>query len=254
MSNRWRFLELLVPTLVVATLWFLSLRSTIFYVPTGPDVVGAFSDAWLFDRIGSDLVPSFLRLVAGLAIGVSLGVVVGFVFGLSPRVAAAYHPVVEFARSVPAPAVLPVLVLMFGIGTVSQVALIAFGTLWPVLISTKDGVRSVDPLLVETSRSFGVSRATTVRSVIAPAATPQIVAGLRTALSLGIILMVISEMVGSSNGVGYFVIQSQRQFDMPGMWAGIVILGLIGYLLNLAFGLVERRVLAWHHGARAVAS
>ena len=75
-------------------------------------------------------------------------------------------------------------------------------------------------------------------------------AGIRTALSLGIILMVISEMIGSTNGLGYVVIQAQRSFAMPDMWAGIVLLGLLGYLLNALFGLVERRLLAWHRGAR----
>ena len=86
-----------------------------------------------------------------------------------------------------------------------------------------------------------------------PAASPQIFAGMRTSLSLALILMVISEMVASTNGIGFFVLQSQRSFAIPEMWAGILLLGLLGYALNLIFMLVERRVLAWHRGARASA-
>jgi ABC-type nitrate/sulfonate/bicarbonate transport system permease component len=89
--------------------------------------------------------------------------------------------------------------------------------------------------------------------IVLPAASPQIFAGMRTSLSLALILMVISEMVASTNGIGFFVLQSQRSFAIPEMWAGILLLGLLGYALNLIFMLVERRVLAWHRGARASA-
>jgi ABC-type nitrate/sulfonate/bicarbonate transport system permease component len=85
---------------------------------------------------------------------------------------------------------------------------------------------------------------------VLPAAGPQIFAGMRTSLSLAVILMVISEMVASTNGIGFFVLQSQRSFAIPEMWSGILLLGILGYLLNLAFALVERRVLDWHRGAR----
>jgi ABC-type nitrate/sulfonate/bicarbonate transport system permease component len=89
--------------------------------------------------------------------------------------------------------------------------------------------------------------------VMLPAASPQIFAGMRTSLSLALILMVISEMVASTNGIGYFVLQSQRTFAIPEMWSGILLLGILGYTLNGAFVLIERRVLRWHRGARASA-
>jgi ABC-type nitrate/sulfonate/bicarbonate transport system permease component len=88
---------------------------------------------------------------------------------------------------------------------------------------------------------------------VLPAAAPQIFAGMRTSLSLALILMVISEMVASTNGIGYFVLQAQRRFNMPEMWSGIFVLGILGYALNAGFVLVERRVLRWHRGARASA-
>ena len=131
--------------------------------------------------------------------------------------------------------------------------LIAFVCVWPVLLNTIDGVTGIDPTLRETARVYGVSGRDRLLRIVLPAASPQIFAGMRTSLSLALILMVISEMVASTNGIGFFVLQSQRSFAIPEMWSGILLLGLLGYALNLIFVLVERRVLAWHRGARASA-
>ena len=116
-----------------------------------------------------------------------------------------------------------------------------------------DGVTGIDPTMRETARSYGVSGRDRLWRIVLPAASPQIFAGMRTSLSLALILLVISEMVASTNGIGFFVLQSQRSFAIPEMWAGILLLGLLGYALNLIFLLAERRVLAWHRGARASA-
>jgi ABC-type nitrate/sulfonate/bicarbonate transport system permease component len=116
-----------------------------------------------------------------------------------------------------------------------------------------DGISGVDATLLDTSRVYRVSAWDRVVRVMLPAAAPQIFAGLRTSLSLALILMVISEMVASTNGIGYFVLQSQRTFAIPEMWSGILLLGILGYLLNLLFVIVERRVLRWHRGARSSA-
>jgi ABC-type nitrate/sulfonate/bicarbonate transport system permease component len=162
-------------------------------------------------------------------------------------------PIVEFLRSIPPPALLPFAILVFGTGTDMKVFIIAFVCLWPILLNTIDGVTGVDPTLRETTRVYGVSTIDRIRLVVMPAAAPQIFAGMRTSLSLALILMVISEMVASTNGIGYFVLQAQRSFNMPEMWSGIFVLGILGYGLNAGFVLVERRVLRWHRGARASA-
>jgi ABC-type nitrate/sulfonate/bicarbonate transport system permease component len=114
-------------------------------------------------------------------------------------------------------------------------------------------VAGVDPTLRETARVYDIGPVDRVLRVTLPAAAPQIFAGMRTALSLALILMVISEMVASTNGIGYFVLQAQRSFAIPEMWSGILLLGILGYVLNAIFLLVERRVLRWHRGARASA-
>ncbi|MFE2483047.1 ABC transporter permease [Streptomyces mirabilis] len=176
-------------------------------------------------------------------------------YGLGPwaRVRRAVcEPVLEFLRAVPPPVLVPVIMLFAGIGDTMKIAVIASGCVWPILLNTVEGVRAVDSVMAETARSYGVTGVARLRSVVLRAASPQIFAGLRQTLSIGIILMVISEMFAASNGLGFTVVQFQRSFAIPDMWTGILVLGLLGFLLSVVFQLVERRVLGWYHGLRAV--
>jgi ABC-type nitrate/sulfonate/bicarbonate transport system permease component len=121
---------------------------------------------------------------------------------------------------------------------------------WPILLNTVEGVRAVDSVLIDTARSYGISGLARLRRLILPSAGPQIATGMRQALSIAIILMVISEMFAASNGLGFTIVQFQRSFAIPEMWSGIILLGLIGFVLSELFRLAERRVLAWYHGQR----
>jgi ABC-type nitrate/sulfonate/bicarbonate transport system permease component len=244
-------LEIAVPIalLVVWALW--SSGSETYYFPPLTDILRTFADTWLFERVGSDVVPSLVRLGLGYLIACAVAVGVGLALGLSPRLRRATSPIVEFLRAIPPPALLPFGILVLGVGTSMKVFIIAFVCLWPVLLNTVDGVAGVDPTLRETARVYGIGRRDRLLRLTLPAAAPQIFAGMRTSLSLALILMVISEMVASTNGIGFFVLQSQRSFAIPEMWSGILLLGILGYVLNLVFMLIERRVLAWHRGARA---
>ena len=132
-----------------------------------------------------------------------------------------------------------------------KVFVIVAGCVWPILLNTIDGVRGVEPTMLEMSRSYGVSRLRSWGQVLLPAALPQIFSGLRAALSIALILMVISEMVASTNGIGFFVLNAQRTFAIPEMWSGIILLGVLGYSLNGLLVLVERRILRWHRGFRS---
>ena len=246
-------LEITVPLLVLVIWGLLSAGSESFYFPPLTSILSTFADIWLFERIGSDVVPSLARMGLGYGTAVLIAVVVGVSLGLMRRGRLVAGPIVEFLRSIPPPALLPFAILVFGTGTEMKVFIIAFVCLWPILLNTIDGVTGVDPTLRETTRVYGVSSIDRIRLVVMPAAAPRIFAGMRTSLSLALILMVISEMVASTNGIGYFVLQAQRRFNMPEMWSGIFVLGILGYALNAGFVLVERRVLRWHRGARASA-
>jgi len=181
---------------------------------------------------------------------VVVAVLVGIPLGLSRTARRAASPIVEFLRAIPPPALLPPAIVVIGVGNAMKVLIIAFVCLWPVLLNTIDGITGIDPTLNDTARVYGVRGADRLRRIVLPAAAPQIFAGMRTSLSLAVILIVISEMVASTYGIGFFVLQSQRSFAIAEMWSGILVLGILGYLLNLLFALAEGRVLAWHRGAR----
>ena len=246
-------LEVTVPILVLVIWGLASAHSKTYYFPPLTKILSTFRHTWLFSRVGSDVVPSLERVAAGYAIAVALAIVIGLLLGLSPRARRAGAPIIEFLRAIPPPALLPFAILVIGVGTSMKVFIIAFVCLWPVLLNTIDGVTGVDPTLRETTQVYGISPPDRIWRVMLPAASPQIFAGMRTSLSLALILMVISEMVASTNGIGYFVLQSQRSFAIPEMWSGILLLGILGYTLNGLFILIERRVLRWHRGARASA-
>lgn len=246
-------LEIWLPVVAILAWWITSANSTSVYFPPLSHIVQAFRDNWLFARVGSDVLPSMIRFLAGTAIGVAAGIGFGVVIGLSPRLRQAVNPFIDFFRSLPKPALLPVAIVALGVGDSMKIFIIAFGTIWPVLLNTIDGVRGVDEMLIDFSRVYGLTRRQRITNVILPSASPQIFVGARLALSIGLILMVVSEMVASTSGLGYFVLLSQQTFSIPNMWAGIILLGIIGYLTNLVFLVVERRVLAWHAGWRATA-
>jgi ABC-type nitrate/sulfonate/bicarbonate transport system permease component len=246
-------LEITVPIGLLA-LWALwSASSDSFYYPPLTEILSTFEETWLFERLGSDVLPSLERLALGYVLAVVAAVAIGIPLGMSRVARAATSPLVEFLRAIPPPALLPFSIVVLGVGNAGKVFLIAFVCLWPVLLNTIDGITGIDLTLKETARVYGIRGGQRLWRIILPAAAPQIFAGMRTSLSLALILMVISEMVASTNGIGFFVLQSQRSFAIPEMWSGIVLLGLLGYLLNVAFLLVERRVLAWHRGAKASA-
>ena len=246
-------LEVTVPVLVLVVWGLWSAGSETYYYPPLTEILSTFADTWLFERVGSDVVPSLVRMGAGFGIAVVVAIGAGLLLGLSPRSRRAAAPIVEFLRAIPPPALLPFAILVIGVGDSMKVFIIAFVCVWPILLNTIDGVMGVDPTLKDTTRVYGISGRERLWRVMLPAASPQIFAGMRTSLSLALILMVISEMVASTNGIGYFVLQSQRTFAIPEMWSGILLLGILGYALNGAFVLIERRVLRWHRGARASA-
>ncbi|KFG07917.1 MULTISPECIES: ABC transporter permease [Streptomyces] len=240
-----------LPLVLVTVWWFASAGSTDVFWPPLRTILTTFPDVWTAERVRADVLPSLLRLSAGYAVAAVAGVALGTVVGLHRRVRSVCEPVLEFLRAVPPPVLVPVIMLFAGIGDTMRIAVIASGCVWPVLLNTVEGVRAVDSVLTDTARSYGITGAARLRHVVLRSASPQIFAGLRQALSIGIILMVISEMTAAGDGLGHTVVQFQRGFAIPDMWTGILVLGLLGFLLSVVFRLVERRVLGWYHGLRA---
>lgn len=247
------FFLLALPALLFVVWWFASAGSTDVFWPPLRTILQTFPDVWTGDRLKDDVLPSVARLAGGYAVAAVVGVAIGTVIGSYRRVRAVCEPVLEFLRAVPPPVLVPVIMLFAGIGDTMKIVVIASGCVWPILLNTVEGVRAVDSVMTETARSYGITGVARLKGVVLRSASPQIFAGLRQALSIGIILMVISEMFAASDGLGFTIVQFQRSFAIPDMWTGILVLGLLGFLLSVVFQLVERRVLGWYHGLRASA-
>ena len=250
--------EAWLPVALFVAWWVASDSSQSLYFPSLQTIVEAFGRTWLPAGITEHVLPSLGNLAAGFAIASALGVGLGLVLGLVRRLGAALSPILEFMRAVPAVALLPLGLLLLGIGSSMKIALIAYAAFWPILLTTVDGVRGIDATVQDVARSYRVPLRLRLTSVVLPGAAPQIMTGMRTSLSIGITVIVFSEMAGSTEGIGYAILQAQRGFRIAEMWAGMLALGIIGYLLNIAFRGLEHRVLRWnramHHTMLAARS
>jgi ABC-type nitrate/sulfonate/bicarbonate transport system permease component len=245
---------------LVAVAWELGTRAAQeSYFPPPSQILPALRRLWfdgprghLFvnDRAVDDFSASLGHLFGGWLLACGSGVIIGVVIGRSAATREVLDPVLEFLRAVPTPTLVPFFIVLFQLTATMQIMTIAFGIVWPVILNTADGVRAVDPLQIDTARVFGIGPVGRMFTVILPSAMPKIFAGLRVSLGFAIVLMVIAELVGSTSGLGAQLINAEHSFELPTLWAVIVVLGLLGFLFNGALLLVERHFLAWHTGAR----
>lgn len=255
-----RYLFRLLVLAAAAALWEVWARTqqSSFFPPPSA-ILARLYDLWfsgpaahLFltpDATGN-LLPSLGRILAGLAIAVAAGGTAGLALGRSAALTGYLDPLLQFARALPAVTLVPVFIAIFALGTPMEVATIAFGTVWPVLLNTADGARSLDLVQVETVRAFRLPGWQRLTRLIIPAALPKFFAGLRLSVSLSLILMVFAELAGSSNGLGYEMNNAENSFNMTTLWAAVVLIAILGNLLNAAELAAEHKLLAWHRGAR----
>lgn len=217
-------------------------------VPPLSRILAIFYDLALTGQIPLQILASMKRAAVGYCLAAAVFIPLGIAMGLWRRVYDLFEVIVEMLRPIPPPVVIPVALLFFGLEDAMKIFVIFFSCAWPILLNTLDGVRSVDPILRHTARTFGLPYWKTIWQVVLPASAPQIMTGLRVSLPITLILVVISEMVGSTDGIGYFVLDAQRRFKVAQMYAGMLALALLGFTLNLVFEWVYRVLLAWHVG------
>lgn len=245
-------LQLLLPVALIGAWWWTSRGSSSFFWPPLTTILSSIRSDWLFDQFMTDLVPSLARFTAGYLLAAAVGIAAGALIGLMPRLRRATTPVTEFVRAIPPPLLLPFAIVTLGIGNLSKVVVIALGAVWPILLNTVDGIRGVDQLTVDMARSFGLNRWQRLTRVVLPGASPKIAVGMRTGLAVALILMIISEMVGSTNGLGFRVLDAQRSFDSAGTYGGVIVIGVVGLIVNAGFLIVESRVMWWYRGSRGL--
>lgn len=239
-----------MPVLLICLWWFVP-RGTSVYFPSLRVVLDDLGDKWVWHLAGEALVPSLEVVGLGFAIAVVGGIILGLALRLVPYAYELSIPVVSFFRGLPAIALIPPLLLIFGLGGTFKVGIVVLGAIQPVLLNTLNGLHSVDRVQIDTADAYRVRGWRRVLFVLLPGASPQIVAGCRTALQVSILLMVASEIIGSTEGIGFVLVSAQQDFDGPGMWAAMLVLGVIGVVLNVLFIFAQRFVLGWYLGMRA---
>jgi len=217
-------------------------------VPPVSRIFAAFGSLVASGDIPEQIAASMRRAAAGYFLAAAVFIPLGIMMALFDGLRRACEVVIEILRPIPPPVVIPVALLIFGLEDAMKIFVIFFSCAWPILLNTADGVKGIDRLLIQTGRTFGLSQGKVIRHIVLPSCLPQIMTGLRISLPITLILVVISEMVGSTDGIGYFVLDSQRRFKVTQMYAGMLALALLGYTLNALFNLVHRKLLAWHWG------
>jgi NitT/TauT family transport system permease protein len=216
-------------------------------LPKPSDVFETFRELYASGLLFKHLGPSLSRLFVGAALGASVGISVGVLIGLSSYIRSGMVPLVAAIFPIPKIALLPLFVIWFGIGEGSKYALIAFGTFTPTVVATYGAVDNVDRTLIRMGQSFGLSWWSIVRKIVLPGAMPGILSGLRISLAIAIILLVAAEMLGAEYGIGAYILEAGSLYDLERLFAGVVILSLLGVGLSTTIGWIERRLLNWRY-------
>lgn len=246
--------SLWLPVLLVAIWWFVTANSSSPFFPPLGDILVETWNQWVVLGAWTNAVVSLRNLFIGYLFGVLIGIVGGSLLWRLRYLRVAANPIIYFLYVLPAPALLPAMIAIFGIGDMRQIALIALGSIWPTLLNSLDGMRGIDTVKFDTARGLRLGGWRTYTRLVLPGASPQIAAGMRASLTVGIVLMVVSEMVAANSGIGFFILQAQAEFAIKKMWTGILVLALIGTALNYLFVFAERRVLRWYYRSRALGS
>ncbi|MDV7141968.1 ABC transporter permease [Tropicimonas sp. TH_r6] len=214
-------------------------------LPRPSDVVATFGELWTSGMLFKHLVPSLTRLAVGASLGVAVGVSTGILIGLFSYIRSGLVPLVAALFPIPKIALLPLFVIWFGIDEGSKYALIAFGTFTPTVVATYGAVDNVDRTLIRMGQSFGMGWFSIVRKIVLPGAMPGILSGLRISLAIAIILLVAAEMLGAEYGIGAYILEAGSLYDLERLFAGVVILSLLGVVVSTVIGAIEKRLLSW---------
>ncbi|MEM5452777.1 MULTISPECIES: ABC transporter permease subunit [Paraburkholderia] len=215
------------------------------FLPPFSTVLHALFEMAVSGELGANLLASAVRAASGFAIAVALGVPLGLLIGWYRTLGDLLNPLLEIFRNTAPLALLPVFVLVLGMGETSKISMVVYSCIWPVVLNTVSGVRNVDALLIRSARSMGLGPLRLFVKVVLPASVPAVFTGIRVAGAYSILVLIAAEMVGAKAGLGYLVNYSQYTFEIPKMYAGIVTLAVLGLAFNHAVVFVERRLTAW---------
>ncbi|WP_082413362.1 ABC transporter permease [Arthrobacter sp. Edens01] len=243
---RWAFTHFWLVIVAFAAWWFLSAGSTNIFVPPLSRILEVLWRDLMNGVILGHIGYTLTNLALGLSIALIVGILGGILIGERAVVRETSEPIIHFIRSIPQAALVPLVIGAFGIGMGPKVMTIALACVWPILLNTIDGVRAVDATARSMSRVYRIPKTLYFRRVVLSSALPQILAGVRVSLAIGVTVMVVAELFGADRGLGYYILNSSATFKIAESWGGALLVGLIGYLLNLAFLAFESVTLRWY--------
>ncbi|MGW6460710.1 ABC transporter permease [Streptomyces sp. NPDC055078] len=215
------------------------------FLPPFSEVAVAWWDLLRDGQLAEHTRASLGRSLTGFGLAVAIAVPLGLLIGWYRPLADLLGPVLEVFRNTAALALLPVFVLLLGIGETSKVSIVLYACTWPILLNTISAVRGVDPTLLRLARSMDLPAPRIFQKVILPASVPTVFTGIRLAGAVAILVLVAAEMVGAKAGLGYLVNASQFNFAIPEMYAGIITISAIGVAFNQLLVALERRFTSW---------
>ncbi|MEH1031480.1 ABC transporter permease [Micromonospora profundi] len=215
------------------------------FLPPLSEVLVAWWELLRSGQLAEHVGASLTRSLAGLGLAVLTAIPLGLLIGWYRPLAELLSPLLEVFRNTAALALLPVFVLILGLGETSKIALVLYACSWPILLNTIAGVKGVDPLLIRSARSMGLNHLRLFQKVILPAAVPTIFTGIRLAGAYSILVLVAAEMVGAKAGLGYLINYAQYNFAIPDMYSGIITISAIGLVVNQLLVALERRFSTW---------
>jgi NitT/TauT family transport system permease protein len=224
------------------------------YLPKASTVVQRMVELAVDPKFLRHVLATLAAWASGLAVAILISVPLGIVIGTSDLAYKMSSPVIEFMRPIPAAALIPLAILLWGQGFAMKVILVAYATTWPILFNTIYGVHDVDPIAVQTARCFGLKQGAIHWRISLPSAAPLIFTGIRISASIGLIVVIAAELLASADsGIGsYILFVSLNGGQMDSVLAGAAIAGILGVLINSFFGLIDRRMFAWRYlGAAA---
>jgi len=236
--------QVLPSPLAVVQKWFEYLLPLTAYDPAASSWISwALSGELLGDTVGS-----MYRVVVGFAIGAGLALPLGLLMGSSKRVYAWFNPLMQVLRPIPPIAYIPLAILWFGLGNAPALFLISLGAFFPVLVNTIAGVRQVDGIYIRAARNLGVSQRTMFVRVMLPAAVPYILSGVRIGIGTAFIVVIVSEMIAVSNGLGFRILEAREYFWSDKIIAGMISIGMLGLIIDVGMNKLNNHLLRWHRG------
>lgn len=240
--------------IALIVLWLnVSADSTNPFFPPLSIIWNQFTTIWFSDEFIIHAVPSLRNLAIGYSIAVVAGLVLGAYVGSSSRLGAYVEPVADFIRSIPPVATVPIFIVIFGLGMQMRIAAISVSALFPILLATIQAVRSTDRVLMDTTQTMRLSSTQILWRVRMPAGMPMIFSGLQLGLQVAFIVTIASEYLGAGFGMGAFTLIAADSFMILDAWTGVILMGLLGYVINVIFDLVQRIMLSWYIGQKRLA-